>query len=204
MRLFLYSVLVVVGLLTASSFHPRVLSYLQQAKHEVAENQRQLELVHVDQRLRMLKSKLVLLLADNPSFARVRVALIHSAIEPDGSVALHWSVAAALAAPGKEPGEFVQDKPLSQWNDYLGLLLNGHCSYVVTRDLLNEQVQARMSQMNISSFLACPIINAKHRLLGAVFVSWDSLEDVPLNIVQPEQAVRAMAASVAYNLANFE
>jgi hypothetical protein len=197
MRLISYF-LVTIGILVMLSYFGQPLQkYVNRVKSDAALGLQQRDLVRIDQRLMMAKNTLIRLQAANPSFMRIRVAFIHSGMTPTGDIVWQWDNVAVVAKPGYSGNDVPLNKPLSQWNDYLGVLLNGHCAYMITDTIKNDEARIRIQSNGVAAFLVCPIMNSKNQLLGAIFATWHELTDVPVNRQSIEHSVKDAADTIA-------
>lgn len=112
--------------------------------------------------------------------ARARVAIIHNGVVGvTGIGMLRFDIHSSFSGPGRKEGEAQQNLPLSQWNDYMPTLLQKKCVFQRLSDITIAAAKARMESMGISSFIACPMIDTKSQILGALFVSWDAGDRMP-------------------------
>lgn len=118
------------------------------------------------------------LLTDLPTASRARVELIEAAIHtPSRQLPLYrFSTKFAKAAPNKDPGVLITDLPLSGWNDFLPDLIDKQC---VTRQ--TSQIQS--SFLVPGTFIACPMVDTRGVLIGALFVSWDEGKQIDHNAI---------------------
>jgi hypothetical protein len=174
-------------------------NWLISIRTEIDLDQQQNKMIKTNQntqRLTVLNSGLMVLLTAQPSVSRVRVAMIHTAISPQGQAVLLWDVVDSTAQKGHDPGEKFIDQPLEQWADFLGPMLAHQCVYVVNRQIKNPTVKTRMKKLNIAAFLACPILHKNSQLIGGLFASWDRIEDVPADMAPVRSALINAAAII--------
>jgi hypothetical protein len=201
MRAMLFLLVVLCGA-SGLLYHASVTDYLARIGATVVNNQKQLELAHIDKRLIMMETRLVAFLQANPSLSNVRIASIHVGITPQARYQPQWDIIAALGAPGHDAGDFPKNMPLAQWKDFLGALLSDHCTYWERNDV--KVAIARMTTLGIAASMSCPIWNAKHQLQGAIFANWSDLKTVPTERQSLELGLRSLATQIATNLTRNE
>jgi hypothetical protein len=123
----------------------------------------------------LVNSQLASLLDTLKNAARVRVELIQSAIHTPGrQLPLYrFSTRFIKSAPGVDPGPYVTDLPLSEWNDFLPDLIDKQCVTQRTDQLSPAAGKERFEVMQVGTFIACPMIDTRGFLVGALFVNWD-------------------------------
>jgi hypothetical protein len=126
----------------------------------------------VDQHLRTILTK--------SGASRVRLDVIHNGVTGlTGTALLRYDVTNSVAAPGRAPGEPLQNQPLSDWSDVLPSLLSDQCIYSAVADLHSSSLKARFESFGASRVLICPSADVQARVLGAVLVFWDVGDTVP-------------------------
>lgn len=116
-------------------------------------------------------------LAEVPSAARFRVAVIHRA-EPGAP--MRFDVTLAL---GPRHNAAFNDVPLSQWQSYLDDFLVQRCAAATLRDgQLPPEDRAHLVGMRATAEVACALTDSQGNLLGAALLTWDdpgaSVDDV--------------------------
>ena len=92
---------------------------------------------------------------------------------------LRFDITHARAAPGRDIGEMAVDRALSEWSDYLSILMGDQCVFEPAVRLSNQAAKLRLAQMDTVVFMACPVRDVEERTLGAVFLSWGERDQVP-------------------------
>jgi len=140
------------------------------------------------------------LLARAPMAARVRLGVVHNGITGVTGVALlRVDVTNAVAAPGQSPGLMSVNLPLSDWNNFLPVMLIGKCCLGLASEQPGAAVRARLDAMGTSAFLGCPVLDRFGRMLGAVFILWN-LRDLPPT-GEPMQALMRETLAVGAQIA---
>lgn len=144
----------------------------------------QAELLAAAKSDRLVMGVLARLLSETPAAARVRVALVH-----DGTVSLaamhmmHFSTTHALAAPGYDPGEMLQDQPLSRWSDFLAAIIaKPGCVLKRTGEMTDPVAVARMRAHGTDVVIICGIFSPGRQFIGAMFTSFDRLGYLPADL----------------------
>jgi hypothetical protein len=133
-----------------------------------------------------------------PSAARVRIAIIHNGVTGlTGIGLLRFDITYAVGAPGRDAGELVENHSMTEWGDFMPKLLRGDCAMVDIGSVSNATMRARAQAMNMAAFLACPILDPEDRMLGALMVSWDTVDPVP-----NDPAVTVIAARLKFIAGN--
>jgi hypothetical protein len=128
---------------------------------------------------RLIGESLTALLTYAPLAARVRLGVVHNGITGVTGVALlRYDVTNAVAAPGHLVGALLLNQPLSEWNNFLPVLLAGRCYLGLVANQPNPALRARFEGFGAGTFMACPVIDKQNRMLGALFVTWD-VRDLP-------------------------
>ena len=123
------------------------------------------------------------LLGAKTGAVRARYALIHNGIATlAAQPVLKWDVMSAAAIRGRAAGDLITNQPLSTWVDYLPTMINGQCAMVRYDALTDPATRARMTELGIIAFLACPVQNASGQMIGGLFLSWDDPVEIPADI----------------------
>lgn len=140
----------------------------------------QIELNRVTESNQVIKRILQAVLGTTKGAARTRVGLIHNGVYGiTGMSLLHFDITHAVAAPGRSEGEYTQNAPLSQWDDYLSIMVKGECAYIHSDAMKSSAARARLEAIGIVAFTACPIVDSRNQILGGLFVSWDKNDPAP-------------------------
>jgi len=123
----------------------------------------------------LINNKLDNLMSEIGNATRVRVEVIQTAIHTPGRALplYRFTTKFIKVKPNKDPGPYATDLPLSEWNDFLPDLIDKQCVTQQASQLSPSSGKERFDALNIGSFIACPMIDSKGFLIGAVFVSWD-------------------------------
>lgn len=124
----------------------------------------------------LINAQLDQLLNLYPGAARTRVGIIHSGPHDPGSTwlpSLRFDVTNVRATPGHDAGPAVSDLPLSQWGDYMPVLIAGKCVKVLVSDMHEDAAIQRFKVLNSSGFISCPINGPNGNLIGGLFMYWD-------------------------------
>ena len=128
---------------------------------------------------RLIDESLTGLLTYAPLAARVRLGVVHNGITGVTGVALlRYDVTNAVAARGHSVGALLLNQPLSEWNNFLPVLLAGRCYLGLVAEQPNPALRARFEGFGAGTFMTCPVIDNRNRMLGALFVTWD-VRDLP-------------------------
>ena len=65
-----------------------------------------------------------------------------------------------------------------EWNNFLPVLLAGRCYLGLVAEQPNPALRARFEGFGAGTFMTCPVIDNRNRMLGALFVTWD-VRDLP-------------------------
>lgn len=148
-------------------------------QHDLEAAELQAELRHTAQTDKLIDELLTLLLARAPQAARVRLGVVHNGITGVTGVALlRFDITNAVAAPGHSVGAPLVNEPLSDWNDFLPVLLAGRCHLGSAKVEPNPALRSRLDALGASNFLACPVTDTNGRMLAALFLTWD-LDSLP-------------------------
>jgi hypothetical protein len=96
-----------------------------------------------------------------------------------GTGLLRYDITNTATAAGRLPGQAAVNQPLSEWSDFLPVLLAGQCSFHRVADLRALALRARFDSYGSTSVLVCPAADVQGKTVGAVFVSWDAADPVP-------------------------
>jgi hypothetical protein len=153
---------------------------------------RQQALLHtVDEMGQYTIAQSQILLRSVPSAARVRVSNIYTGLDGKPRFDTNYAVASA----GHSPGVLTTNQPLALWRNYLDELLDKKCAFVdVTKRGTDNTAYPRLAQVNYDAFIVCPIYSQRGHMVGAVFLVWDEMKDVPSNLVEVEAQVRQTAS----------
>ena len=144
---------------------------------------------------RRINQVLQSILARAPLSSRARLAIIHNGVTGiTGISMLYWDISHAQASPGRSVGELVQNQPLSEMTDYLSVLLADKCVSEPTASLTNQAARARLADLNVSWFMACPSRDIENQMLGVIFLSWDGNDRPPQGAAIAEIEDMVMAA----------
>ena len=140
----------------------------------------QAELRHMAESNKVIDQLLTSLLERAPTAARVRLDVIHNGVTGlTGMGLLRYDVTNSVAGAGHVAGTLTQNQPLTEWADFLPDLLAGRC-HLYTPDVLGSlAIRARMEALNAGRVLICPVADAQGRLLGAIFLLWDTGTQMP-------------------------
>lgn len=154
-------------------------AYRTDHEHEREAAMLQTELHYAADTDKLVDESLAGLLGYAPLAARVRLGVVHNGVTGVTGVALlRYDITNAVAAPGKTVGALLLNQPLSDWNNFLPVLLAGRCYLGMVTDQPNPALRARFEGLGAGTFMACPVIDKLNRMLGATFVTWD-VRDLP-------------------------
>jgi hypothetical protein len=115
-----------------------------------------------------------------PGASRVRLAVIHNGVTGlTGTGLLRYDITNTATAAGRLPGQAAVNQPLSEWSDFLPVLLSGQCSFHRVADLRALALRARFESYGSTGVMVCPAADVQGKTVGAVFVSWDSTDPLP-------------------------
>jgi hypothetical protein len=169
-----------------------------QLELEAAELQSQLRhSAQIDKRIDQLLTEL---LARAPNAARVRLGVVHNGVTGVTGVALlRFDITNAVASPGHSVGAPLINQPLSDWNEFLPVLLAAKCHLSSAEIEPNLALRARLEALGAGHFLACPVIDSRGRMLAASFITWDVTELPPTG--EPLQSLMDFANSIGRQIA---
>ncbi len=148
-------------------------------EHEREATMLQTELHYAADTDKLIDESLAGLLGYAPFAARVQLGVVHNGVTGVTGVALlRYDVTNSVAAPGKTVGALLLNQPLSDWNNFLPVLLAGRCFLGFVAEQPNPALRARFEALGAGTFMACPVIDSRNRMLGASFVTWD-VRDLP-------------------------
>nr|WP_294528213.1 hypothetical protein [uncultured Rhodopila sp.] len=117
-----------------------------------------------------------------PGASRVRLAVIHNGVTGlTGTGLLRYDITNTATVAGRLPGQAAVNQPLSEWSDFLPVLLSGQCSFHRVADLHALALRARFETYGSTSVLVCPTADVQGKTVGAVFITWDGADQVPAN-----------------------
>jgi hypothetical protein len=124
---------------------------------------------------RVIDRLLESLLDKTRNVARVRLDVVHNGVTGvTGLGLLRYDTTNAIAGAGHAPGPLVQNRPLTEWGGFLRDMLEGHCQLYVPDELRSSALRGRLETLNVGTILVCPVIDVQERLLGGVFMLWDT------------------------------
>ena len=126
--------------------------------------------------------------------ARIWLGVIHNGVTGlTGISLLKFDITNAISAPGRSPGELVQDEPLSSWSDFLPQMLSGKCAMMDITKLVNSPNRDRLLRLGVAALLACPVVDIRNQVLGALFVQWDTSDTPPAPAAMTDLQDRVIA-----------
>lgn len=165
----------------------------------------QIELHNTVERDKVINQNLKSLLDSIPSAVRARVAIVHDGVTTAlGSHLSRFDITHSVARSGRDPGEFLTNVPFAQWQDYSPDLFAGKCKFVTVTNMENAAAKDRLSQLSVRAFMVCPLITVYGQLLGAVFVSWDEYDKLPVGLDQKFDIESKMKLTAAAITTSFE
>lgn len=148
-------------------------------QHDLEAAELQAEIRYTAQTDKLIDQLLTSLLARAPQAVRVRLGVVHNGVTGVTGVALlRFDVTNAVAVPGHTVGAPLINEPLSDWNDFLPVLLAGRCHLSSAKVEPNPALRSRLDALGANNFLACPVIDTHGRMLAALFLTWD-LDSLP-------------------------
>jgi hypothetical protein len=72
----------------------------------------------------------------------------------------------------------VLNQPLSDFNNFLPLMLAGKCYLGTVSEQPNIALRARFEALGVGTFLSCPVRDGRNRMLGSTVIMWDA-RDLP-------------------------
>ncbi len=154
-------------------------AYRDQHEHEREAALLQTELHYAADTDKIIDETLAGLLGHAPLASRVQLGVIHNGITGVTGIALlRYDITNAVAAPGKAIGPLLLNQPLSDWNNFLPVLIAGRCFFGLVGEQPNPALRARLQALGAGTFMACPVIDSHTRVLGALLVTWDA-NDLP-------------------------
>jgi hypothetical protein len=155
-------------------------AYRADHEHEREAAMLQTELHYAADPDKIIDEMLANLLGYTPHADRVRLGVVHNGLTGVTGIALlRYDITNAVAAPGKAVGPFVLNQPLSDWNNFLPVLLAGRCFLGLVPEEPNPALRARLQSLGAGTFMACPVIDSQTRMLGALLVTWDTTDLPP-------------------------
>jgi hypothetical protein len=134
-------------------------------------------------------TQLKLLLKTIPDVQSVRLGLIHGGGPVRRSTVdrLRFDVLGAEANPGYNAGAKGQNLPLSQWDDYLPILIADRCPLIRVADMQEDAPRARILAYGAKAFMGCPIRAPNGNLEGAIFALWGGIPSGEIQSVAEEK-----------------
>jgi hypothetical protein len=122
----------------------------------------------------LVDNQLKLLLKTIPDVQAVRLGIIHGGgpVRRTTVDRFRFDVLGAEANPGYNAGTKGQNLPLSQWDDYLPILIAGRCPLVRVADMQEDAPRARILSYGTKAFMGCPMKSPDGDLEGAIFALW--------------------------------
>jgi hypothetical protein len=112
--------------------------------------------------------------------SRVRLAVIHNGVTGlTGTGLLRYDFTNSVAAPGRSPGGSEQNEPLSNWAEFLPVLLTGQCVMARVAELHSSALRAGFEAFGATSVMVCPAADVQGKSVGALFTFWDSSDQPP-------------------------
>ena len=140
----------------------------------------QAELRHLAKANKVIDQLLESALEHAPNAARARLDVVHNGVTGlTGIGLLRYDTTNSVAGPGHSAGPLVQNRPLTEWSDFLPEMLEGECRIYGADALRSLAVRARLETLNVGTILVCPVTDVQGRLLGGVFLLWDSGTRIP-------------------------
>jgi hypothetical protein len=139
------------------------------------------------------------ILAEAPTAARVRLAIIHNGtVGLNGVGLLRYDVTHAIARPGFSPGRLSSNGTLSDWIPFLNEMLASRCTYE-TLATAEQKTHDKMLEFGESSRMSCPVIDFQDHLLGGMFVSWQdgTTPAAPAELTRLEAYTKAAGLQIA-------
>ncbi|HEX2941375.1 MAG TPA: hypothetical protein VHO91_10030 [Rhodopila sp.] len=129
---------------------------------------------------RLTEQLLRAMLARASGASRVQLDVIHNGVTGlTGTGLLRYDLTDSIARPGRAAGNAVTNQPLSDWIDFLPSLLADKCSFHHVDALRSAAIQARLQALGAIATLVCPAGDVQGRVVGAIFVIWDTNDPVP-------------------------
>jgi hypothetical protein len=129
---------------------------------------------------KLIDQLLTALMERAPLATRVRLGVIHNGVTGVTGVALlRFDITNGVARPGHAVGQLITNEPLSDWNNFLPALLAGQCQTAATSAETNVVRRARLEALGAGTYMACPVTDIQHRMLGAVVATWDTRDRPP-------------------------
>jgi hypothetical protein len=188
------------------SIHPWLDEQIQRSAFEKRSHRQEIAVRRYHQKTDLAVAELDNLIDQIPTVARARFAIVRPPLDdPSNLSGYRFDIIAGVATNGHALGEFVVDKPISDWGAYLGKLVRGESAHMTIKNVENNDAVERMKAIHMREFVAVPILNKNGALIAAIFVSWD-IEDPPVTNL-PEVIAKAEKAAQrigSHPLMNFD
>lgn len=115
-----------------------------------------------------------------PGASRVSLSVIHNGVTGmTGTGLLRYDDTNSVAAQGRLAIPVKANQPLADWSEFLPGLLGGQCVFRHTKELQGASLRARIERYGVASLLVCPAADVQGKVVGAVFVMWDTNDPLP-------------------------
>jgi hypothetical protein len=180
----------------------------QQTQEISAETARQTKVFQKELKLNAAADKVIngilsQVLIDAPGSARVRLAIVHEGVfSTAGSSMMKFSVTHAQAAPGRAVGTPIIGASLSEWSNYLPLIINNpSCTLVKVANLTVSTAVERISSMGTTWFSACSVFSPSGLFLGVMFTSFEDIQYYTIFNISPGLMDRQRLAAAEIGVA---
>ena len=121
----------------------------------------------VDQQLKNL-------LRTIPGIQGVRLGIVHGGgpVKRTTVDRFRFDVLGAESNPGFNVGGTANNLPLSQWDDYLPILVANRCPVIRVKDMAEDSPRVRILAYGVTVFMGCPLKAPDGSLQGAIFALW--------------------------------
>ena len=134
----------------------------------------QAEMQHLADSNKIIDRLLESLLEHAPNAARTRLDVVHNGLTGVTGVGLlRYDATNSVAGAGHAAGSLVQNRPLTEWGDFLHDLLSGECRTEAAGELRSDAIRTRFETLNVGTIAVCPVADFQGRLLGAIFIFGD-------------------------------
>jgi hypothetical protein len=200
LRLFYYVLATLMLLGLCVLFEKPIARYIRDIQTATLITERQRALIATQTRTTTIEQILARFEQTHPPYTRVRVGLLHNGRGIiDGIAPAQWDIVAGFVVNGSSP-PVLSDRPLSEWNSYIGSMLADQCTTIRRSSLQNDIVKTRMTETRTAALIACPITDAKKQLLGAIFGAWDDDTPIPSDIEALQKTLDAVADEIAASI----